>query len=47
MPLGRISFDIKSSLFVKELEKRIAMFGNKPHIGYTIVVPDDLCWLTV
>lgn len=44
MPIGRISFDVKNSLWAKELEKRVAIFGNKPHIGYTIVVPSDLAW---
>ena len=44
MPNGRISFDITSSLFVKELLKRQIDFRSHPRIGYKIVVPDDLRW---
>src|SRR5258708_34885785 len=44
MPIGRISFNLESSLFLKELVKRQIGFATKPTVAYKIVVPEDLKW---
>ena len=44
MPLGKISFNLASSLFLKELAKRQADFQRRPTVAYKIVVPEDLKW---
>jgi hypothetical protein len=44
MPIGRIEFDVSSSLFIKELLKRQIELRSRPRIGYTLVCPNDLRW---
>lgn len=44
MPIGRISFSIESSKYLKELVKRQIDFVQKRSVAYKIVVPEDLKW---
>jgi hypothetical protein len=45
MPIGRISFNVEGSLFIKELvRRRLLEFKSPTPIAYKLVVPEDLKW---